>query len=215
MWGIYTNSSADLSFYRRSTAVSGDKVCSGTVASGKVTLAQANSSGISGTADVDNGTPGTNPAANATLDVVVSYADENDLLQALPQAANFLASGLYPGSTASETRFERLLKAAKRQLDDWLLAKFQERMRFDTWGRPLLAHVERVGTLARAHALLCLHQAYLNRAGASPENAGGLAEFYYEFADREFTRLYVGLDYERDLEPNASAFLRQVRVERA
>lgn len=200
VWGVYTSSSADLSFYRRSTAGVSDKVCSGTVASGKVTLAQANSSGISGTCDVDNGTPGTNPEGDATFDVVISYADESDLVRADRNANSHLASGLYPGG-ATGTRWESILAEAKMSIDADLLRMFELRLKYDDYGRPLLAHLVRIGDLARAHAHRVMQKAAANRGRAFYEEA----DYHERQVKQELARLTVQFDYERDGSPDAQS----------
>ena len=197
MWAVYTSSTADLSFYRRSTVGSGDKVCSGTVSSGKVTLSQANTSGFSGTADVDNGTPGTNPTADATFDVVVSYADENDLVRADRNVTSYLVSNLYPGG-ASGTRWESVLADAKRIVDADNLRMYEPRMRYDTWGRPMLAHIVKVGDFAKAHAHRVLHICASNRGKVFYEEAA----FHDNEANKALARVGVDFDYERDLQPD-------------
>lgn len=210
LWGVYTSSSGDFSLYRRSTALSGDKVCSGTVSAGKVTLAQANSSGHSGSADVDNGTPGTNPDADATMDVVVSYADENDLLRVDRQMDKYLASGLYPGGS-SGTRFESLLGEAKRLCDRWLTSNFAGRMRYDVYGRPLLAHIVRLGDVARLHALLAVYLAYSGRGEGMDE---AVARRFAE-AQEELRRLPVQFDYERDVTADTPSRANVVQIVRS
>lgn len=204
LWGVYTSSTADFSLYRRSTAGSGDKVCSGTVSAGKVTLSQANSSGHSGSADVDNGTPGTNPDSDATFDVVVCYADENDLLRIDRQADKYLASGLYPGG-ASGTRFESLLSESKRMLDRWLVERLGTGLLADEWGRPLLANLVRTGDFARCHALLALHVAALGR-GVLGADAVQMAQAYMDLARQEFKGLTLQLDAGRDTVADAYQF---------
>lgn len=194
LWGVYTSSSANLSLYRRSTLLSGDKVCSGTVAAGKVTLSADNTSGITGSADVDDGTPGTNPDGDATFDVVVCYADENDLLRVDPNINSLLRSGLFPGG-ASGTRWESLLGEAKRMCDRWLTAHFAQRIAYDAYGRPLLAHIVRLGDVARLHALLSVYLAYSGRGQDFAE--ASLQRM--EEARQELKMLPVQFDYERDL----------------
>lgn len=196
LWGVYTSSTGDFSLYRRPTAGSSDKVCSGTVASGKVTLAQANSSGHSGSADVDNGTPGTNPDGDATFDVVVCYADENDLLKIDRNVDKLLASGVFPGGSAG-TRFEALLAESKRMLDRWLLERLGNGLPADEWGRPLLANLVRTGDYARCHALLALHCATLGR-GVLGAEAALLAQTYMDLARGEFKGLTLQIDAGRD-----------------
>lgn len=193
MWAIVNGS--DFSLWRRppGQAVSTDEVCSGTISSGKVTMLADNTSGITGTADVDNGTPGTNPDQDATLDVVVGYADENDLKRVERQVASLLDSSTYPGG-ASSTRFESLLLEAKGKLDQWILSQTEGELRYDEWGRPLLAHIVRTGDFARCQALLAVHMATLSRG----EEFADRALRYLELAREEFKTTSIQFDYERD-----------------
>lgn len=195
MWGVFTASTNDLSLRRRGPGmyVSGDEVCSGTVSAGKVTLAADNTSGISGTADIDAGVPGTNPTADALFDVIVSYADENDLIRAGRLATSLLNSGAYP-SGASNTRFEVLLIDAKRKLDQWILARHSGEVRYDDYGRPLLAHIVRPGDLARCQALIAIHMGYLGRGREFMQEA----EQFLALAREEFKSLTIQFDYDRD-----------------
>jgi hypothetical protein len=173
-----------------------DEVCSGTISGGKVTLSADNASGITGSADVDNGTPGTNPDEDATLDVVLSYADENDLVRMDRNITSLLVSGVYPSGGAS-TRFEALLAEAKRMLDRWLLSRVAGNVRYDEWGRALLGHLVNTGDFARCHALLALHIATLAR-GVMGADAAEAAARYLDLAEAEFKRLPLRFDYERD-----------------
>lgn len=195
MWGVYTSSTSTLGLYRRSTAGASDLVVSGTVTNGKAALNNdPNNSGISGTADVDNGTPGTNPEGDATFDVVVSYADETDLIRADRNANSHLASGLYPGG-ATGTRWESILAEAKMSIDADLLRMLEPRLKYDTWGRPMLAHLVRIGDLARAHAHRVMQKASANRGRAFYEEA----DYHERQVKQELARLTVQFDYERDL----------------
>lgn len=193
----------DFSVRRRGPGVYAgtDEVCSGTISGGKVTLAADNTSGITGTADVDNGTPGTNPDDDATLDVVVSYADENDLLRVDRNITSLLVSSVYPSGAAS-SRFEALLIESRQMLDRWIQAKCEGELRYDEWGRPLLAHLIQIGDLARCHALLAAHIAALGR-GVLGEQAALAAQTYMDAARQEFKNLTLRFDYERDGSPDA------------
>lgn len=212
LWIAITGS--DFSVRRRGPGVYAgtDEVCSGTISGGKVTLTADNSSGIAGTADVDNGTPGTNPTEDSTLDVVVSYADENDLLRVDRNITSLLVSSVYPSGAAS-SRFEVLLNESKRMLDRWLLNRVQGRVRYDEWGRPLLGHLVRTGDFARCHALLAAHLAAMGR-GILGQQGVDMAAAYGAAAEQEFKRLTLDFDFERDGVTNESmqaAYTRLVR----
>lgn len=195
LWGVFTLSTADLSFYRRSTAGSGDKVCSGTVASGLVTLAQANSSGIAGSAEATNGTLGTNPAQNSTLSVIISYAHENDLIDRYAAVTNYLDSN--SKWYAQGTRFEAVLRAAKRELDEWIVNRLASRLNRDSAGRRNLAIIADPRQIAPIHAMYTLAMIERHR--------GGLDEVRLETARRWFNAAMdllrateINLDYGQD-----------------
>lgn len=205
LWGVYTASTADFSLLRRSADGGTDEVCSGTVANGKVTLTEDNSSGISGSCDVDNGTPGTNPTENATFDIVVSYADENDIADVLDGYASYLPS--------SGNRFERALNLAKNELDQWIVRSFQKRLRLDTWGRWLLAHIVNTRDLKRAQALLVAHMETLKRKGNIDTEER--AEYYLAKAREAFANFTPVIDYERDIAPDNRETPGVIRLGRA
>ena len=215
LWGVFTYASANsgnLSLLRRTADGGTDEVCSGTVANGKVELAADNTSGISGTADVDDGTPGTNPSADATFDVVVSYdCDEIDLFEELDAAESLLESGTWQGAG---TRFEKLLNKAKRKLDQWIIASHLPRIRLDEYGRYLLAHLVNISDLTRCQALLAAHMATLGRAGFI-DQAIDRAAFYLEAARDEFKTFTPVFDYERDGQPDNRALPGVIRLERS
>ena len=201
VWGVFTYSSAnsgDFSLRRRGPGLyaATDEICSGTVADGKVTLTADNTSGITGTADVDDGTPGTNPQADATFDVILSYnCDENDIAVALDGASSFLDSNSkYQGQL---TRFERLLLDSKRKVDQWLFKAYENRMRYDAYGRPMLAHVVSQGALSRCQALMAAYQAQLSRIGLI-EIPSSVKQILTA-AEAEFNDAHVAFDWERDL----------------
>jgi hypothetical protein len=202
LWGVFDSATNDFSLRRRPPGVYAgtDEVCSGTVSGGKVTLSADNSSGITGSADVDDGTPGTNPTEDSTFDVIVSYADENDLIVALDGASSFLDSN--SKYQAQDVRFERLLKDAKRKLDSWLFKAYEHRLRYDDYGRPLLAHISNVGDLARCHALIAAYMAQLSRAGQD-EVFRTHALSLLKDAEREFEETHILFDYERDRSTDA------------
>lgn len=207
LWAKYTSSSALLELFSRSTMLSGDRVAytNSAVASGKADLVEDNSSGISGSCDVDNGTPGTNPTENATFDIVVSYADENDIADVLDGYASYLPT--------SGNRFERALNLAKNELDQWIVRSFQKRLRLDTWGRWLLAHIVNTRDLKRAQALLVAHMETLKRKGNIDTEER--AEYYLAKAREAFANFTPVIDYERDIAPDNRETPGVIRLGRA
>lgn len=214
MWARFIESTGVLTLYRRSTMAAGDAVCNGTVTAGMVTLAAANDSGISGSADVDDGTPSTNPSVDADLDVVVSYADEVDLLKILARATGLLEGTPPTYMGLGGTRFEALLVDARQTLDRWLIEKLGTKLRHDAWGRPLLAHIVRQRDLSRVQALIAANMAATARGAGVNVDQLQQAEYLIAEARREFKMLRVDLDYERDLSPDAGVTTR-MRLYRA
>lgn len=213
LWGRYTNSSTLLELFRRPTMLSGDRVAytSAVVSGGKATLVQDNSSGISGTCDIDNGTPGTNPTADSTFDLIVSYADEQDIFDELDAAESLLVAGKWQGRG---TRFEALLDKAKKELDAWIVHTFAPRLKLDDWGRWRLANLVNQRDLARIHALIACHMAVTGRSGFA-DGALDKAAFYLDLARQSFKTFNPVFDYERDLTPNDRAVPGVITVRRS
>lgn len=177
MWGKIT--AADVfTLYRRPTLESGDIVVSGAISSGTATLStDPNISGISGTVDVGSYTSG----EEQLFDVLVSYADESDIVTVYPQAANELDSN--SKFEGQDTRFEWLLKDVKRtELDPLIWARYKTQLGssisasgsllqltasgVDIQGRPLIGYMSDPRQLSRVHAKLCAARLY-ERRGAS------------------------------------------------
>lgn len=213
LWGVFTASTNDLSIRRRGPGVyaATDEVCNGVVSDGKVTLAADNTSGITGTADVDNGTPGTNPTEDSTFDIVVSYdCDEFNLFEELDAAESLLESGTWQGAG---TRFEKLLNKAKRKLDQWIVSSHLTRVHTDEYGRYMLAHLVNLGDLTRCQALLAAYMATMGRAGFI-DGAIDKSAFYLEQAQEEFRHFTPIFDYDRDLAPDDKGVPGVIRLER-
>lgn len=166
LWWKFTAASNLLELFRRATMGGGDRVAYTTVAAanGKATLVQDTSSGFSGSCDIDDGTEGVNPAANAYGDLIVSYAHENDLVDVYADAGGYLDenSKWY----AQGTRFEALLRMAKRELDERLVEKLNGDLERDDMGRRALAVIADPRQLATIHALMTAYKLDGHRAGS-------------------------------------------------
>lgn len=213
LWVQFDQATPDLRLYRRSTMLSGDLVASGTPSAGLCTLTEDNSSGISGTLEVDNGTPGTLPTADATMDIIISYASEYDILSIQAQAEQLL------DTTTSDwqgqgNRFERLLDEAKVKLDRWIIKEYNLKLCRDDWGRWALAHIVNQFDLKRTQALIALHIATLNRAGVDPDRMDQ-ANNFLALAKDEFRDISIEFDNERDLQPDATTRAGVVRIVRS
>lgn len=210
MWGQITSSTFEL--YRRPGLASGDKVCSGAISGGVATLTQANTSGISGSVDVVSHTAGD----THLFDIIVSYADESDLVTVYPQAANELDSN--SKFEAQDTRFEWLFKDVKRtELDPLIWARYKTQLGssisasgrllqltasgIDTLGRPLIGYMSDPRQLSRVHAKLCAARLY-ERRGATV----GMGAMEYidagakirKQAMEEFNLLEIAFDIDKD-----------------
>lgn len=195
LWWVYTASSGDLSFYRRATAGSGDKVCSGTASSGLVTLSQANTSGVSGTAEVTAGVFGTNPALDSTGDCIITYADENDLIDNYKAVTSYLDSNSkWEGKLI---RFEAIIVRAKRQLDEYIAARLGDRLRRDAGGRRMLADITDPRQLADVHAEYTLGLIEEYRAGLVAERRAAAKERQNKALEL-LGVMNIGLDYDGD-----------------
>lgn len=199
LWFKYTLATTLLEVFRRSTMLAGDLVANdAAVADGKATLVEQSSSGLTGTLDIDNGTPGTNPAVDATLDAVVSYCDEKELATVLDGLDGYLKSGKWNGE---DVRFEALLKRAKRKVDKWIVENHDPRMRVDTWGRVTTAHLVNQMDFARCQALVAASFATEQRSGFVEGNQDTADRLLTKAAD-EFADINPVWDYERDLSPD-------------
>ena len=166
LWWVFTQSSGDLSFYRRKTAGSGDKVCSGTVSSGLVTLSQANTSGISGTAELTTGDYSgalVQPTADSTGDVILSWCDENDLIDAAKGVPNVLDSNSkWFGQLA---RFESLFLHHMRDYGNYVQQRLAGRVNNDFNGRPGLCDIMEPRELAKSYANYIVSEVMEGRQG--------------------------------------------------
>lgn len=169
LWWVFTQSSGDLSFYRRKTAGSGDKVCSGTVSSGLVTLAQANTSGISGTAELTTGDYSgalVMPTVNSTGDVILSWCDENDLIDAARGVPNVLDSNSkWFGQLA---RFESLFLHHMADFGNYVQQRLAGAVQNDFNNKPRLCDIMEPRQLAKAYANYIVSEAMETRQGADP-----------------------------------------------
>lgn len=175
---------------------------SGTIATaGTITFAQDNTSGISGTAHVDY-----TLGDEQLFDVVLTYADEEDLVQAYKAARSELdGSGNFEGL---DDGFESILKKTKRKLDKRLWERYgpdapdgDPVLEADEMGRPQLAAISDPRQLAEIHANLTVAELLWRRASADLEgNLARTAGDYEKKAWRDFDIENVGFDLTRDKE---------------
>ncbi len=178
-----------LSLYRHPDKGSGDRVCYGTVSSELVTLAQDNSSGISGTARVVH-TSGT----EATGEIIVSYATEQDLEAVLHSATSFLSSSNWAG----QTRFEEAFRSAKRELDRWLPSKLANSGALKQGTNELdLSIVSKPRQLAEVHANLTAWKVLQRMASLDAEERE-IADRFFKEAKRIFADVRLDVDYTKD-----------------
>lgn len=167
LWWVFTQSSGDLSFYRRKTAGSGDKVCSGTVSSGLVTLSAANTSGISGTAELTTGNYDgalVMPTQNSTGDCILSWCDENDLVAAAIGIINVLDSN--SKWVGQLTRFEALFLQNMRDFGNYLAQRIAGRASVDFNGRTRLCDIMEPRDVAKTYANYIVAELLKIRHGA-------------------------------------------------
>lgn len=215
LWWKYTVSTTTLEFFRRPNMLAGDRVAyDDGVADGKAELVQDTSSGFSGSCDIDEGTAGANPAADATGDLIISYAHEGDLLSEFAGIEGFLDanSKVY----GQGTRFEFWLRAAKRELDEALarlllddlgdhLTQAQQTaittllggISRDAKGRRLLAMIADPRQLAPVHALWCAYKAESHRVGNDRDRAD-MAQWHLDRANNLLHGMRVALDIDAD-----------------
>ena len=192
LWWRFTASTNLLELFRRPTLLSGDRVAytSTAAASGKATLVQDSSSGFSGTCDIDEGTAGTNPVSDATGDLIVSYAHENDLIDAYAGVGGYLdTNNKWQGQL---TGFEAILLNAKRQMDEQLVGALGTNLRYDSAGRRDLASIADPRQLAPVHTrwTLALIEEYRKRI---PD-----AEYWMAQAKGLLKQTQIVMDYDAD-----------------
>lgn len=212
LWGRISPTTGDGLFelFRRPGLASGDLVAHGTIDSNKVTLTAQNSSGISGTADI----PSFDETQTHTFDVIVSYADEQDIVEIYASAADELDSNSKWQGLG--TRFENLLLNQKRLLDQMLWSRLSDAFGTDIWGRPLLSYLSDPRQYARVHALMCVSAIYEARASVSP--ADGMVEkarMTYNRAMQEFNMIKPMVDTNRDSVAEGFQNVRSLIVRRA
>ena len=132
------------------------EIAFGSISGELVTLAAANSSGISGTATVVH-TAGT----AATGNIQVTYAVEDDIES---EVANL--SSLLDGSSLWEgvARFEKPLRESKLELDQMLIAKLHDQLYTRADGVYDLTAISNSRMLARVHAKLTAAYLFNQRA---------------------------------------------------
>jgi hypothetical protein len=192
-WSISTGNV--LGCYRHPDKGSGDRVCYGTISNDLVTLAQDNSSGISGTARVVH-----TDATAATGEIIVSYANEPDLEAVLHSSTSFLSSSQWAG----QTRFEEAFRSGKRELDRWLPAKIgnvgtlKDSHEFD------LSVVSKPRQLAEVHANLTAWKV-LQRMASLDSEEQAIADRFFREAKRIYGDVRLDVDHEQDGTVDAAA----------
>lgn len=173
LWWSYVASTGVITFYRRnSTTIATDAVCSGTVgATGLVTLTASNTSGITGTAEVTDGdyTAGAlvAPTEDSTGDVIISYCDENDLIDAAIGVPNVLDSN--SKWFGQLVRFEALLLRQRISFDNLVKNSLRGVASTDARGDVVLCDIRNPRQLAQAFATYCIAELMENRQGVVPE----------------------------------------------
>lgn len=206
MWWTYTASSGAIVI---SNKQGGTSYLTGTASSGLVTLSAAGGSGISGTAEIHNGTPGTNPAQNSMGDFIISYADENDLVDVYAAVANHLdSSSKWQGQLA---RFEAILKRSKRELDEYVFAKLATKARLDARGRRLLADISDPRQLASVHANYTAMMIESYRGNRAPVIMDSAREYERRWQDL-LGAMEIGLDAEADGQVDTYANMSSARL---
>lgn len=165
------------------------EIAFGTISGELVTLAAANSSGISGTATVVH-TAGT--AATGTIQV--TYAVEADLLS---EVANL--TSLLDGSSQWEgvARFEKPLRESKLELDQMLIAKLHDQLFTRSDGAYDLTAISNSRMLARIHAKLAAAYLFNQRAVFTPEY-GEMIDRWRSTAGEMLDNLKIIIDREND-----------------
>lgn len=205
LWWRYTQSTALLELFCRPTFLSGDLVASGTVTASKVTLAEGNSSGITGTVDVITA------SEDSTGDIIVSFAHENDIDDVFRNAANVLDdSGQWNGRG---TRFEALL--SKVQADE-LLPALRQKMSSRLTRTSGVADINDIADprqIASIHAKLVAAWLYDRRGSADSDGvAGAMGKKTRMDAYNLLGATDIGIDYGQDADVDAESADGSVKV---
>lgn len=217
LWWSYTASSRLITFYRRnSTTIAGDAVCSGTVsAAGLVTLTASNTSGITGTAEVTDGdfTAGAllAPTLDSTGDVIVSYCDENDLIDAAQGVSNVLDSN--SKWVGQLVRFEALILRMRLEFDGYVARKLADLATLDNRNEVTLCDMKNPRQLAPSFSNYCVAEIMERRAGADPARMQA-AKDKRERAMDLLKTLTLALDYDGERVKQAEVNVTAGRVYR-
>lgn len=131
-----------ITLYRNDGTTATDALCSGTIISGAATLTAANASGITGSVKI-----GGTGDANGTI--IISYADEPDLLRIVNKATSWLdGSSQWNGVN----RFEDAFITAKRDIDAMIMQLWRVSLPLLGDGSVDLSVISQPRQLARAHA---------------------------------------------------------------
>jgi len=175
-----------LQLYSTSEKAAGDLLASGSIGSGgSVTLAQANTSGISGTALVS----GTVDATGSSCQVQISYADQAALLTVLRDASSLLTSGDWQGRNGYEAAFLAAYEDLTNNLRQRLLTAVPKARD----GRPDLLWLGYPSELARVHAMLTAAVMLQWRAGQADVWQTAATDMRRD-ADRTLRALNITLD---------------------
>lgn len=212
LWGKISPTSGDgyVQLYRRPAMASGDLIAHGTLSAttNSATLTAQNSSGISGSLDV----PDHDETATHTFDIIVSYADEQDMLPLYAGLTGELDSNSkWEGLNA---RFEALLLENKRVLDNLIYKRLKDEIGTDKWGRPNMGYIADPRQLARVHALLCVSQIWAKRGVSIPDRME-IAKTLRAQAFEEFNSMDILLDNNRDSVTDGAAQAGSIVVRRA
>lgn len=195
LWGRFDASSGDVEMFRKPTMLPGDLVMSGNASAGSVDLTEDNSSGMSGSMDIDGGSLGSNPLEDSEFDVVVSYANELDIKRVYEGLDGEMTDGQFNGEGA---RMESLLKDTKREIiDPKIWDKHADEIGVDAQGRPNIAWMSSPRQLARCQAFFCAAALAERRASLNPELID-LAERYESRANDAWGSTAIAFDPEAD-----------------
>jgi len=203
-WKVTTGNVLEL--FRHPGLASGDRVCYGTVSSGAVTLAQDNSSGISGSARVTH-----TSATESTGEVIVTYAGEVDLEAVCHSIAGLLTSSQWAGVT----RFEEAFRQAKEELDRWIPSKLGSKRVYRTDTNELdLSVVAKPRQLAKVHAHLTAWVVMERLASINGRESNEAMEASHQFrhAQRVWETVELALNTDNDSSQDAVAESRSLRL---
>ncbi|MCK6439775.1 MAG: hypothetical protein L6Q71_06180 [Planctomycetes bacterium] len=180
-----TSGTTTIELFNRPERMPADLVASGSGTIGTVTLAQANSSGLSGSVELI-----AQPSFDATL--IVFYATDEDLDVYEENLASLLDTG---GMYAGEPGFERYAALAKRRLDDMIVARIHREGLRGLSREHILSSLLDLPALTEPASYLALALLFERLAGAPDVKAADRSRYFYRRFEQSIASARLVFDF--------------------